>query len=137
VKDNSSQQFWAIAQNAEDVLNREQQLKLARYLCSLHGAVVVFPQARESAMRKELVKATQKGSAPPKQRLQAKPENAAMKGTVEEQLLHHAQTALRQKRIALGLAKNDSTDNRLKAEIEAIKVANSNFQSKKASLKKD
>jgi len=130
-----SEAYWAIAQITSDIMDREQQLKLSRTLAGLNGASVAFPGARESAVRNEMVKLAQKGQKS-MQKAQAKPENIAMRGSAEEKSLHEAQKALREKRIALGLAKNDSTDARLSAEIAAVKKANADFQTKKATVKK-
>lgn len=126
--------FWAIAQTALDSMSRQQQLQLAKMIAGANGAVLSFPNARESALRKEMVKRTQLGPKPV-QRAQAKPENIAMKGSMEEITLHRAQKALREKRLVLNLAKNDTSDPQIAAEIKAVKDANAAFQAKKQAIK--
>jgi len=130
----SSEDFFHVVEIVTEKFSRDQQLRLVKMISGLNGATVSFPGAREGALRKELVKATQLGTKPGTN-VKAKAENVAMKGSMEEKSLHTAQAALRAERLRLGLAKNDSTSPDLESFVSAVKAANAAFQAKKSAYK--
>lgn len=129
----SKEDFYNVVEIVGESFSRDQQVKIGKLIAGMVSAQLIFPNAKESLLRKEIAKAStsnaNKGAQPT-----VKPENRAMRGSPEEITLRKAQKALRDKRVELGLEKA-SVDNRLADLIAAVKLANDNFQMKKSAVK--
>jgi hypothetical protein len=132
--------FWFILGKVTDEFSRDQKVELAKMIAGQLGAILSFPAAHEAQLRREVVRAAVDGAKTtvqqgPRQKAK-KPLNAAIKATVEEKNLTAAQTALRDKRKELGLAKDDHQDPRLAELSNALDKAKALHKAKTEELRK-
>lgn len=133
--------FDQVMISAITCFTRDQQSTLCKALAGVLGAHVSFPEARDNRVRGELLELiTGKHNAPvgpkggkekskPKEKTSKKEKNPAKPGareiraSPEAKQLAAAQSALRDERSRLGIAKGDLSDVRLKSFTDALEQA--------------